>query len=163
MSSSVERDILIITQASCEKMSNSPSSPNDPTEVVLSDLRTFVNSAFDTYKSMISKFGAVATSALTEVEKTQQAAIHLSDVASVLASKYLGSKTGTISREILEYNIMGTMLSDGRVMKALGLSGNAWDQITALPQLVEASAYAVFVGVIRARDSLRKEMSTCCC
>ena len=131
---------------------------------IASDLKTFVTTAFDWCKSDLVKFAPIAKSTLlSNVSKGEQASVYIRDVSKLIAYDYVTSNFGFVDDGSLNYNIAMLLLNDGRVQKALELTGDIWDGLCSLQQFADAGAFNFFSTTITARDELRAEMMFCCC
>jgi len=140
----------------------SSTTPATSTEPTASDLKTFVSTAFNSYKSNLEKFSKISgDSSLNDDAKSNQASIYLSDVATSIASDYIASNPGFVDDGSLTYNITMFLLSDGRVGKAIALPGSDWDNLENLPQFADVPSFTLFVKAVQGRDALKKEMGCC--
>lgn len=127
------------------------------------NLKDFVSAAFDTYKSVLSKFSTVAAGASNDESKAQQAIIYLTDVGRSIANDYIKSNTEATDDGSLLFNIVSALLDDSRVQGALGLAGGIWDALTDRDELEDSTAFNAFAATIQSRDDLREQMSSFCC
>jgi hypothetical protein len=122
------------------------------------NLVKFVSAAFDTYKSELSKFAPKKAS--TDESKVKQASIYLTDIAVSIFDDYI--KSNPNHKEVL-FNVIEYLLEDGRVQKALGLTGSDWNALADLPRFSNQSVFDEFASTLKDYDDLRDGAGMFCC
>jgi hypothetical protein len=127
------------------------------------EVNTFLNDSFKKYRSIMANFVPVASGTASDTTKIRKAAVHLTQLADVIAGDFIKANSSVTMNDSLFYVVILRLLDEARVREATGLTGKAWIELGALPQFEEMENFIEYASNIRDQDSLRDELSSLCC
>jgi hypothetical protein len=128
-----------------------------------SEAKTFLNSSFKKYQSIIAKFAPTISSTSADTTKIRRAAVHLAEIAGSITLDFLKANPSITENETLYFTFINLLLGDDRVRSGLGLTSSSWDDLAELPQFTSSEEFFEYLNILRDKDGLDDDIGFACC